>query len=58
VPEVARMAGSDLRVLDPTQALSKNAKANFFHNDSHWNKKGAQIWLALLNERLLSLPKK
>lgn len=58
VPEVARMAGSDLRIIDPTHALSKNAKANFFHNDSHWNKKGAQIWLALLNERLLSLPKK
>ncbi len=58
VPEVARLAGHDLRVIDPTHALSKNAKTNFFHNDSHWNKKGAQIWLALLNERLLSLPKK
>lgn len=58
VPEVARLAAPDLQVIDPTYALGKNAKANFFHNDSHWNKKGAQIWLALLNDRLLSLPKK
>lgn len=58
VPEVARLTANDFRVIDPTHALSKNAKANFFHNDSHWNKNGAQIWLALLNQRLLSLPRK
>jgi hypothetical protein len=58
LPELARLAGHDFRVINPTQELSKNSKANFFHNDSHWNKKGAQIWLALLNEYLLSLPKK
>jgi len=40
------------KLIDATEGLSKNANANFFTSDSHWNQKGARIWLEQLNRQL------
>ena len=40
------------KLIDATEGLSKNAKSNFFSSDSHWNQKGAKIWLDQLNHQL------
>lgn len=40
------------KLIDATEELSKNAKSNFFTSDSHWNQKGAKIWLDQLNRQL------
>ncbi|NBW02192.1 MAG: hypothetical protein EBR87_00505 [Cytophagia bacterium] len=40
------------KLLDATEGLSKNATSNFFTSDSHWNQKGAKIWLDQLNTQL------
>jgi hypothetical protein len=40
------------KLIDATEDLSKNAKSNFFTSDSHWNQKGAKIWLDQLNRQL------
>ena len=40
------------KLIDATEGLSKNANANFFTSDSHWNQKGARIWLDQLNRQL------
>lgn len=42
-------------LVDPTLRLQKNAKDNFFPSDSHWNQRGAAIWLGQLNETLRRL---
>lgn len=42
-------------LVDPTLRLQKNAKDNFFPSDSHWNQRGAAIWLGQLNETLRAL---
>ena len=42
------------KLIDATEGLSKNANANFFTSDSHWNQKGARIWLDQLNRQLLN----
>lgn len=42
-------------LIDPTLRLQKNAKENFFPSDSHWNQRGAAIWLGQLNETLRAL---
>jgi hypothetical protein len=42
-------------LVDPTLRLQKNAKDNFFPSDSHWNQRGAAIWLGQLNETLRTL---
>jgi hypothetical protein len=43
------------KLIDATEELSKNAKSNFFTSDSHWNQKGAKIWLDQLNRQLPNL---
>jgi hypothetical protein len=40
------------KLIDPTDRLSKNASINFFTSDSHWNQRGAKIWLDQLNMQL------
>ena len=40
------------KLIDATEDLSKNANSNFFTSDSHWNQKGAKIWLEQLNRQL------
>ena len=40
------------KLLDATEGLSKNAASNFFTSDSHWNQRGAKIWLEQLNTQL------
>ena len=40
------------KLMDATRDLSKNAASNFFTSDSHWNQKGAKIWLDQLNSQL------
>ena len=42
-------------LVDPSLRLQKNAKENFFPSDSHWNQRGAAIWLGQLNETLKAL---
>lgn len=42
-------------LIDPTNDLSKNAAWNFFASDSHWNQRGAKIWLDQFNLQLKSL---
>ena len=42
------------KLIDATEELSKNAKSNFFTSDSHWNQKGAKIWLDQLNRQFLN----
>jgi hypothetical protein len=56
IPRLEKMVGNELIVVNPTTQLSENAKQNFFKSDSHWNQKGAKIWLDLLNQKLLNLP--
>ncbi|MEY4273504.1 MAG: hypothetical protein RL638_452 [Bacteroidota bacterium] len=58
VPTIASMSQSKFLFIDPTNLLRVNANQNFFRNDSHWNPKGAKIWLDLSNQLLLRLPKK
>ena len=40
------------KLIDATEGLSKNAASNFFTSDSHWNQRGAKIWLEQLNTQL------
>ncbi len=40
------------KLIDATDGLSKNAASNFFTSDSHWNQRGAKIWLDQLNTQL------
>ena len=40
------------KLMDATEGLSKNAASNFFTSDSHWNQRGAKIWLDQLNTQL------
>ena len=40
------------KLIDATEGLSKNAASNFFTSDSHWNQRGAKIWLDQLNTQL------
>jgi hypothetical protein len=40
-------------LIDPSVDLSKNAASNFFTSDSHWNQRGAKIWLDQLNLQLV-----
>jgi len=40
------------KLIDPSEGLSKKATSNFFTSDSHWNQRGAKIWLDQLNIRL------
>jgi hypothetical protein len=40
------------KLMDATESLSKNAASNFFTSDSHWNQRGAKIWLDQLNTQL------
>ncbi len=40
------------KLIDATEGLSKNAASNFFTSDSHWNQRGAKIWLDQLNSQL------
>ena len=40
------------KLMDVTRDLSKNAASNFFTSDSHWNQRGAKIWLDQLNSQL------
>lgn len=42
-------------LIDPTDHLSHNASLNFFKSDSHWNQRGAKIWLDQFNLDLKSL---
>jgi hypothetical protein len=39
-------------LIDPTHHLSNHASLNFFKSDSHWNQRGAKIWLDQLNLQL------
>jgi len=43
------------KLIDPTDLLSQNASLNFFKSDSHWNQRGAKIWLDQLNLELKNL---
>jgi len=40
------------KLIDPSLNLSKNAASNFFASDSHWNQRGAKIWLDQFNMQL------
>ena len=42
------------KLMDATEDLSKNAASNFFTSDSHWNQRGAKIWLDQFNTQLKS----
>ena len=42
------------KLIDVTEDLSKNATSNFFTSDSHWNQRGAKIWLDQFNAQLKS----
>jgi hypothetical protein len=41
-----------LTIIDPTDRLKSNAEAYFYRSDSHWNQRGARVWLDQLNEVL------
>jgi hypothetical protein len=43
------------KLIDAKEELSKNAKSNFFTSDSHWNQKGAKIWLDQANRQLQNI---
>ena len=56
VQRIARHPDFKGKLIDPTEGLSKNAASNFFTSDSHWNQKGAKIWLDQLNMELKNVP--
>ncbi len=39
-------------LINPSQKLSEQAQLNFYRSDSHWNQRGAKIWLDIVNEQL------
>ncbi len=41
-----------VELVDASDSLKVNASSNFFKSDSHWNQKGAAIWLSFLNQAL------
>jgi len=41
-----------VEIVDPSDSLKVKASQNYFKSDSHWNNRGAQIWLAFLNRSL------
>jgi len=43
------------KLIDPTSHLTNNASLNFFKSDSHWNQRGAKIWLDQFNLELKNL---
>lgn len=45
-------ASGDLNLIDPSERLKLHAKQNFYQSDSHWNQRGARVWLDQLNEVL------
>ncbi len=45
-------ASEDLTIIDPSARLTQHAKQNFYQSDSHWNQRGARVWLDQLNEVL------
>jgi hypothetical protein len=46
-----------LRIIDPSARLKANAGPYFYQSDSHWNQRGARVWLDQLNEVLRSAQK-
>ena len=55
IQRVARHPDFKGKLIDPSLNLSKNATSNFFTSDSHWNQRGAKIWLDQLNMQLKNL---
>lgn len=41
-----------LTIIDPSERLKSNASQYFYQSDSHWNQRGARVWLDQLNEVL------
>lgn len=41
-----------LTIIDPSDRLKSNASQYFYQSDSHWNQRGARVWLDQLNEVL------
>jgi hypothetical protein len=41
-----------LTIIDPSARLKANAHQYFYQSDSHWNQRGARVWLDQLNEVL------
>jgi hypothetical protein len=41
-----------LTIIDPSARLKANANQYFYQSDSHWNQRGARVWLDQLNEVL------
>lgn len=39
-------------LINPSLKLSEQAQLNFYKSDSHWNQRGAKIWLDLVNAQL------
>lgn len=46
-----------LVILDPSARLKVNASQYFYQSDSHWNQRGARVWLDQLNEVLRGVQK-
>ena len=46
-----------LMIIDPSERLKLNASHYFYQSDSHWNQRGARVWLDQLNEVLRSVQK-
>ncbi|MHA8067732.1 hypothetical protein ACS6L2_00470 [Aquirufa ecclesiirivi] len=45
-----------VNIVDPSFSLKQQASMNFYRSDSHWNLRGAQIWLNEFNQVLSKLP--
>ncbi|CAM4227299.1 hypothetical protein EWU23_10060 [Cytophagaceae bacterium 50C-KIRBA] len=45
-----------VKMVDPSASLKQHALLNFYSSDSHWNLRGAQIWLNDFNQVLSKLP--
>lgn len=55
IQRISRHPEFEGKLIDPSLDLSKNAASNFFRSDSHWNQRGAKIWLDQLNKQLKNL---
>ena len=55
IARLSKAAAGRVILVDPSDRLRPEAEQNFYTSDSHWNQRGAGIWLAQMNQFLDTL---
>lgn len=55
IPRIQNNPGLKVKVLDIYKVLSEQGQDYFCHGDTHWNYRGEQKWLDLVNEQLMKV---